>query len=464
MYEPSSATSLVVEEPAEELDGGGLPMFQLRERQAELLGELGVAIAAVDAELQDPRTQRIRALQRLDRRLDVEDHVEVNGRSREVVGIELGPDVAGPTALRAVPATRVGDEDVAHDVRREAAELRGLPSAGEPSGAQPQEGLVHQLGRPKRVAGPLAGEVSPRDLPELLVDLGVDVLQCALRQHLRTTHAIGPLARGARARLERSRIGSIPDCALQGMTIWYDRDLQEAGPRVTLDALRAERGGLGGPGQPSTGSSVPARVATPEEFRALGLWDRLRVRWLVRALASAERRERKRARDALASIDPDWACTPSARSCVRALRRIEARAPAELTRNAASHTIELLTIEPETCIERSAEAEAAGELRGALRWARLARRIRPSDEHAQDRVAEIEAKVRSSDRALVTEVRNAIRRALQRGWNFHVANELIALDVAVTRVARSATKEPMIDLAARLRPIVARMNGLGVSL
>ena len=143
--------------------------LQRRWRNVERLGRFLHREPAEEPELDEPSIHRIHRGETLQRLIE-RQHVDRSFRRWQQALVKRHA-FAMSAPLGRVPRPRALDQDLAHQARRDAEEVRPVArSCGTASEAQPC--FVHESRRIECLTGPFAAHLRVRDSPQLLVDEG----------------------------------------------------------------------------------------------------------------------------------------------------------------------------------------------------------------------------------------------------------------------------------------------------
>jgi len=131
--------------------------------------------AAEKAELDDVTLPLIAGRQGFQREVQRDD---VNGRFGRPDRLLVERYLLRPgAALLKAPGSGVIHKNAAHQLGRDAKEMRAILPSKVLRAGQPNEGFIDQCCRLKGMVAPLAGHVSPSQSPELGLDEGEQVLE-----------------------------------------------------------------------------------------------------------------------------------------------------------------------------------------------------------------------------------------------------------------------------------------------
>ena len=134
------------------------------------------------------------ALLRIDPRQVVESVVEGDdieiGLGRGLLHVIDGQLDGGAAALAGIAAARVFDQDLAHEVGRDAEEMGAVFPLRRMVAGEPHKGFVDQRGTLQGVARALAAKIAVGEAPHLVVDEGHQRLQGIARLRIAIGQAI----------------------------------------------------------------------------------------------------------------------------------------------------------------------------------------------------------------------------------------------------------------------------------
>ncbi len=142
---------------------------------SEDLGGLRLGEPAEKPELNDAGQPFVDLAQPVERLVQSDEHVGPLISHSEPV-FESDPLPLASALLRLMPAGVV-DQNSAHRLCRDAEEMSPIDPFDPPLVHQPEIGFVHQVGRCKRVIGPLPGKMTVSHLPEIGVYQGEESIE-----------------------------------------------------------------------------------------------------------------------------------------------------------------------------------------------------------------------------------------------------------------------------------------------